>query len=108
MKPKDYLGTENARNKEHAVMYQRLIEMAMGPCAVLVGHHLSLEFNGDINTENEIPSADTMIFDHAIMKEVFGDAAGVVMAALAAQPVEGGKRDALLADFMERVDKTLR
>lgn len=91
---KDYLSFENARNKEHAQLYINLIQRAMSGCAVFIGHHLAFELNGDLATENEIPSADTLLFDHDIMTAVFGNDAKVVMRKLAEVPV--GDRDTLL------------
>lgn len=101
--PKDYLGTENARNKQHAALYVAIIQAAFGPqndC--LIGHHLTFEAHGDIDSENEIPSADTMIFDHTIMGAVFGPGAPYLMAHLAMLPVDTGARDAALKEAFER------
>jgi len=92
---KDYLGLENSRNKLHANLYTDLIQRALGPVDVLVGHHLCFEANHDISTENEIPSADTLLFDHDIMIKVFGGRAIEIMQRLAAEPAE--QRDAILA-----------
>lgn len=97
LQPKDYLGTENARNKKHAELYTRIIRKAIGSCDVLVGHHLTFEIGGDLSTENEIPSADTLLFDHDIMGAVFGDKAFLVMQSLAIMPAD--RRDELLAAF---------
>jgi hypothetical protein len=92
---KDYLGTENARNKQHAALYARLIKRAFGENNdVLIGHHLTFEDHGDINTENEIPAADTLLFDHDIMGRVFGGDAKKLMVTLAMVPAE--KREALV------------
>lgn len=93
---KDWLGYEQARNKQHAGLYEKILKLAaLGTnCTVLVGHHIGFEFNGDIDTENEIPSADTLIFDHEIMGRVFGSSAVSIMAELATIPAE--RRDARL------------
>lgn len=96
---KDYLGYENARNKQHAAMYTAMITRACGSnAAVLIGHHLTFELGGDLETENEIPSADCMLFDHFIMGKVFGAHAVSVMCELARVPAE--LRDAKLAEFL--------
>lgn len=101
-KVKDFLGYENTRNKKHADMYVRMLRHAYGQdVAVLIGHHLTFEFDGDITTENEIPAADTLIFDHEIMGRIFGRAALGIMAALAQRPAE--TRDELLASYLESV-----
>lgn len=103
---KDYLGFENARNKLHAEVYTRLIKEAFGgdQCSVLVGHHLAFELKGDINTENEIPSADTLLFDHQVMKIVFGEADyRFAMRQLASAPAE--ERDQVLRDLLAERDR---
>jgi len=97
---KDYLEYENARNKAHAELYAKLLKKAFGDCEVMIGHHLTFEFRGELSTENEIPSADTMMFCHELMGKVFGDKAGLVMRSLALVPASG--RDELLADYYNR------
>lgn len=90
--PKDYLGTENARNKKNAKLFEDIIKAAYGnENDVLVGHHLVFEQHGVISTENEIPAADTLIFCHDLMGAIFGDYAVDVMVELAVLPAD--KRD---------------
>lgn len=97
---KDYLGFENARNKEHAATYTKLMKLAFGANAqCFIGHHLSFEMGGDLSTENEIPSADALIFDHDVMNRVFGDEACQYMMNLANLPC--GERDKYLATILE-------
>jgi DNA-directed RNA polymerase specialized sigma24 family protein len=99
---KDYLGYENARNKQHAALYTNIMRAAFGSerdCAVLIGHHLTFELGGDLNTENEVPSADCLLFDHEVMKRVFGEQALPIMAALSQVPAE--ERDALALRYFE-------
>lgn len=97
---KDYLGYENERNKHNAALYTELMKRAIGQdCAVLIGHHLTFEIGGDLETENEIPSADTLLFDHELMGKVFGDRAGTIMLHLASVPVP--ERDQLLARYLK-------
>lgn len=97
---KDYLGFENARNKTHAELYVKLVKRAFGPDAdVLIGHHLCFELGGEISTENEIPSADTLIFDHEVMTAVFGDRALSIMNHLSTIPAES--RDEVLRDYWD-------
>ena len=97
---KDYLGYENQRNKDHAALYTRLMQKAIGGnVAVLIGHHLTFEINGDLATENEIPSADTLMFDHDLMTKVFGPRAIHVMIHLASVPCE--QRDAMLVHYLD-------
>lgn len=98
MAVKDYLGYELARNKRNAAVYERLIKLAMqreGQVQTLTGHHLTFELNQDLGTENEIPSADCLMFDHDIMGRVFGKRAVSIMQRLAAVPCD--VRDVLLA-----------
>lgn len=97
-KPKDYLGAENARNKQHAKLFEDIIRAAYGHNNdVLIGHHLTFEEHGNINTENEIPAADTLVFDHDLMGRVFGPQMYEVLHELAMLPVE--KRDLRLAEL---------
>lgn len=98
---KDYLSAEMARNKTMAPVLTRMIQMAYGRhVQVLVGHHLCMEEGTDINTENEIPSIDTLIFDHEIMKRIFGPEVGIAaMQRLASLPCE--ERDAELTSMMD-------
>lgn len=99
--PKDWLGSEAARNKESADIFTQLLVTAYGPdYRVLIGHHLCFQQGANINTENEVPAADSLIFDHDIMRAVFGNDAISIMQTLAALPAE--KRDhALREAFMQ-------
>lgn len=94
---KDWLSWENDRNKRFAALYVGIMKRAFEKPEVIIGHHLTFELNEDLNTENEIPSADTLMFDHYIMTKVFGDQAISIMHHLAATPCES--RDAVLACY---------
>jgi hypothetical protein len=96
---KDYLEYENARNKAAAALFERMLRTAFGDCQVMVGHHIGMEFGGDLQTENEIPSADTLCFDHDIMKAVFAEDAIEFMQRLAAVPCY--ERERMLASLLE-------
>lgn len=101
---KDYLGWENHRNKIHAALYTELMRRAFGgerDCAVLIGHHLTFELGGDLETENEVPSADCLLFDHYVMKKVFGDDALRIMGELSQVPAE--ERDALAMAELQKL-----
>lgn len=99
--PKDYLQYENARNKKYAALYTKLIKLAFGEKnAVLVGHHITFEYDGDLATENEVPSADSLIFDHDIMQAVFGDNCIRIMQHLATVDCE--QRDDVLLEYCRR------
>src|SRR5688572_29043208 len=70
---KDFLSVEDKRNRTHAALFARMLRLAYGrDVDVIVGHHVTFEFHGDISTENEIPSADCLLFDHDIMPRIFG------------------------------------
>lgn len=98
---KDYLGFEAQRNRTHAQMYTEILQVAFGTDNdVLVGHHICFEHDHKIETENEIPSADTLIFDHDIMKRAFGSMSRIVIRECADVPVE--ERDAKLLEFWTR------
>lgn len=107
---KDWLGYELGRNKEHSDLYVALLKKAITKMAkgsrveVLIGHHITFELGEegkelDIKTENEIPSADCLMFDHDIMTAVFGDAALTIMRELAVRPCQ--ERDAALKAAFE-------
>jgi hypothetical protein len=100
IKPKDYLTYENQRNRTHAQIYETLIKKALGAkWVVLTGHHFLYERDGDVNTEGEIPSADTVLFDHDIMTAVFGNEAINIMSDLARVPCS--ERESVLALHLE-------
>lgn len=98
--PPDWLGQEGIRNRQNADVYTALIQAAYGPeYHCLVGHHLCFQQGGDITTENEIPAADALIFDHAIMRRVFFGSAIDVMIGCAMR--EANERDAYLREMFE-------
>lgn len=103
-KPKYYLQSENDRNTHHGSIFIDIIKRAFGADdVVMVGHHFVFEpaesmQKLDLTKLNEIPSADTILFDHDIMREVFGARDYIhIMQDLAAQPVE--TRDSLLREY---------
>jgi hypothetical protein len=71
---KSFLSTEGKRNRANADLYLSILQIAYPGevLDVIVGHHICFEFDKDIATENEIPAADTLLFDHEIMGRVFG------------------------------------
>lgn len=103
MADKYYLQAENERNVAGHKTFEKLLKIAFGANeVVMVGHHFVLAPGGDITKGvNEIPSADTAIFDHVIMKRVFGKQAINVMIACARKPVE--ERDAELTAWLNTV-----
>lgn len=100
---KNYLITENERNKASADLFTRMIRVAFGDKdQIMIAHHLTFEVDNNLNTVNEIPSADTLIFDHEAMKVIFGEAYYLdVMRSLAVLPVAGGARDKYLRELMD-------
>lgn len=100
IKPKVYLREEGQRNRRNAALYDRIVRLAFGADnAVITGHHINFQLGGDIETENEIPAADTLLFDHDIMGAVFGADAIAIMQSLAALRPEF--REEYLAQYME-------
>lgn len=100
-----YLGSEGKRNREHAPLFQRLLHIAFGPCDVIVGHHVNFQFDGDLSTEDEVPAADTVLFDHTIMRACFGDNAVVHMATMAA--LKPGERERYCERELDRIGAPL-
>lgn len=69
----DWISSEIERNKKYAGLFERLVKRACGEnCDVLVGHHIVIERHGDIQSETEIPSADSLLFNRELMHAVFG------------------------------------
>lgn len=102
MEPRNYLNEEAMRNKRNVDAYASLIRSAFGANeAVLVGHHICFQRESDFSTENEIPSADTLIFDHDVMTATFGDRALPIMAELAVLPLK--ERDQRLRAYHAEV-----
>lgn len=101
-----YLTTENERNKKNASLYTRMIKLAFGKdAAVIIGHHLTFENDGDLNTENEIPSADTLLFDHYCMKKIFGHKAIPLMKMLASVPAS--KREQIVENALNNLERPM-
>lgn len=94
---------ENDRNGENADLYKAIIREAYGVTDVICGHHLVYQVedkrpDGFVYTfVEEVPSADTLIFDHAVAEKLWGPAYKEVLMKLACEPI--ATRDALLADF---------
>lgn len=93
---------ENDRNADYAKLYKDIIREVFGVKDVIVAHHLCYETHEpradgfDYHFVEEIPSADTLIFDHAVAKKLWGDNNyRSVLSDLALEPTE--TRDDLLA-----------
>lgn len=104
---KYWLQAENDRNTHHGALYVDIIKAAFGiDEVVMVGHHFVFEpaqamAAQDLSKLNEIPSADTVLFDHDIMGAVFGPVSSLVIPALAKLPVAGGLRDAKARELFD-------
>jgi hypothetical protein len=94
---------ENDRNAENADLYKAIIREAYGVTDVICGHHLVYQVedkraDGFTYTfVEEVPSADTLIFDTDVAQRLWGDKWKSVLSILAVTPI--AERDALLHDF---------
>jgi hypothetical protein len=94
---------ENDRNGENADLYKAIIREAYGVTDVICGHHLVYQVedkraDGFTYTfVEEVPSADTLIFDTDVAQKLWGDKWKSVLTILAVTPI--AERDALLHDF---------
>ena len=98
---------ENDRNADSKDLFKCIIREVYGTenreMDVIIGHHLSYEWrekraDGFIYTfVQEIPSADTLIFDHDVAKKLWGAQWRSIIYMLAVEPC--ATRDQLLAKF---------
>jgi hypothetical protein len=101
---------ENDRNAESRDLFKAVIREAYGVQDVIVAHHLTYvksekRVDGfDYEIVEEIPSADALIFDHAVAKKIFGDRYLAVLVKLAMEPCE--TRDKLYAGFYSNRPKS--
>lgn len=97
---------ENDRNGENADLYKAIIREAYGVQDVICGHHLVYQVedkraDGFTYTfVEEIPSADTLIFDHKVAQKIWGNSYLAVLSHLAMVPPEA--RDARLKELYDR------
>lgn len=91
---------ENDRNAENRELFKAMIREAFNVTDVIVAHHLTYvavdrRDGFDYQIVEEIPSADTLIFDHNIAKRIWGeDRYRDVLTRLALEPAPS--RDELL------------
>lgn len=92
---------ENERNSKSADLFKSILRECFGSDDdVIIAHHLVYaKQEGDIFKVEEIPSADTLIFDHTIAHKVWGDSYLKNLCMLAIEPVES--RDELLKTLYE-------
>jgi len=92
---------ENDRNGEHADVFKAIIREVYGVKDVICGHHLVYQVeekraDGFTYTfVEEVPSADTLIFDHDVARKIFGPDFKKQLIMLALEPI--ATRDAMLA-----------
>lgn len=98
MDNKNYVVDEYTRNVEAKPLYCQLLRAAFGAdVAVMVSHHITVMLPD--STVHEIPSADTILFDHNIMSRVFGPGRSqVLMTKLAQTPA--ARREAVVGEWM--------
>lgn len=101
LKAKDWLTVEADRNRANADLFTAIMRKAYGQNeSILIGHHLCFQCGNDIATENEIPAADSLIFDIEIMRAVFGDDADWLLPELSLAPAN--VRDEMLQIVYEQ------
>lgn len=98
---------ENDRNEVYRELYSDIIREVYGVRDVIIGHHLVYQTTEQLVDEKtgpythtfvqEIPSADALIFDHDVMRKLFGNRYLTMLSTLAMTPIE--RRDALLSDM---------
>lgn len=97
----NFLSTEDQRNYTSHKVFERFLRRAFGnDLQVMVGHHIAF-FKGD-EIPNEIPSADTLLFNPTLMELVFKADAPAVMLMLVRRPPE--VREKALTDWLDRLD----
>lgn len=98
----NFLKTEDDRNVTGHKFFERFLRRAVGPdVQVLVAHHIV--FIDEDGVPNEIPSADTLLFNPTLMGAVFGVVqAKTIMLTLAAR--EPALRDRVMNDFLDMLD----
>ena len=104
---KYWLQFENDRNTHHGQIFIDLIKRAFRTDeVVMVGHHFVFEPQEamqklDLTQLNEIPSADTLLFDHEIMTAVFGERAIPLMVEMA--KVDCRARDEIIREALAQL-----
>ncbi len=97
-------GFENTRNAIGSDLFKSVIREVYDVQDVIIAHHLvyvKTERHADgfeYQIVEEIPAADTLIFDHDIARKLFGPGFKIELTKLACEPVE--TRDALFAELL--------
>lgn len=94
----DILENENQRNHDCHKIIEKFLRMATGQpeLEILVAHHIVFELPDE--DTNEIPSTDTLMFNHELMSAVFAENAQEIMVTLVKLPV--AERGAALDGFL--------
>ena len=95
---------ENDRNAAAAGLFKAIIREVYKVTDCIIAHHLVYvkvdHHDGfDYQVVEEVPSADTLIFDHDVAKKLWGDNYKQVLMQLACEPC--ATRDALLAKLYQ-------
>jgi hypothetical protein len=86
LRMKDYLTYETLRNRAAKETFTTALGEAFDrPQGILIAHHMCFS---EPEFPEEIPSADTFLFDHDVAKKLFGDKYKEVLIKLALEPVE--------------------
>lgn len=93
---------ENDRNQDSYELFKSILQEAYQVRDVIIGHHLlhvrvDHRTDGDYQIVQEIPAADTLIFDHDVARKIWGAAWRNALIRLALEPVES--RDKLLCEM---------
>ena len=90
---------ENDRNADSAELFKDIIREVYGVKDVIIAHHLVYVTEETRNgfkyqIVQEIPSADTLIFDHNVARKLWGGTWKTILTRLACEPPDS--RDMLL------------
>lgn len=111
LKDKDFTPTgikidgayENDRNADSSELFKSIIREVYSCKDVIIAHHLvyvhedKREDGFAYQIVEEIPSADSLIFDHDVAKKLWGTSWRDVLTSLALEPAK--TRDKLLAEY---------
>ena len=92
---------ENDRNAENAACWKAVVRECFGVQDVICGHHIIYEARDKhadgytYDVVQEFPSADALIFDHAVARKIWGTDWQGCLTKLALEPIE--TRDALFS-----------
>lgn len=90
-------SAENTRNASSSELFSAIIKEALpGTTLVVASHHIFFKRDG---VTDELPAADTLIFDHEIAKKIWGEDYLVVLKRLACEPPY--RRDAVLKELFD-------